>query len=256
MNIRILGAHSCESLHSRCICFLIDGKLAIDAGGLTSSLSIADQCKIKSILLTHEHYDHIRDIPAIAINLFRQGANIEIYCTSEVIDSLETYLLNGNVYPKFQEIPETKPTLNFNPVTLHKPGNIDGYEVMALPVNHHGTTVGYQVRDSGGSTIFYTADTGPGLLECWKHISPKLLITEVTVSNRYTEFAQNTKHLSPKLLYEELTKFMELKCYLPQVIVVHMDPAVEKEIKEELSVVAQALNTKITMAYEGMELDI
>jgi hypothetical protein len=35
-----------------------------------------------------------------------------------------------------------------------------------------------------------------------------------------------------------------------------MDPAVEQGIKDELMVVSEALNTEITMAYEGMELDI
>jgi ribonuclease BN (tRNA processing enzyme) len=230
--------------------------LAIDAGGLTSSLSIADQCKIKSIILTHLHYDHVRDIPTIAINLFRQAANIKVYSTPSVINALETYLFNGKVYPKFQELPETKPTINLCTITQYKLENIEGYEIIALPVNHHDPTVGYQVRNSEGNTIFYTADTGPGLLECWKHLSPQLLIAEVTVPNRYTEFALNTKHLTPKFLHDELIKFMELKCYLPQVIVVHMDPTLEKEIKEEITVVAEALNTTITIAYEGMELNI
>jgi ribonuclease BN (tRNA processing enzyme) len=211
---------------------------------------------MESILITHKHYDHIRDIPAIALNLFRQGANINIYSTPDVIDAIETYLLNGKVYPKFHETPETKPTINFYSVDLYKPANIEGYEIITILVNHHEPTVGYQVRDSLGSTVFYTADTGPGLQECWKHLSPQLLITEVTVSNKSTEFALNTKHLSPKLLHDELIKFMELKRYLPKVIVVHMDPAVEKEIRDELTVVAEALYADITIAYEGMELDI
>ena len=63
MNIRILGAHNVESRTTRCISLLIDNTVAIDAGGLTSGLSISAQQRLKALLLTHQHYDHIRDIP-------------------------------------------------------------------------------------------------------------------------------------------------------------------------------------------------
>ncbi len=39
MNIRVLGAHNTESRTTRYMSLLVDGILALDAGGLTSSLS-------------------------------------------------------------------------------------------------------------------------------------------------------------------------------------------------------------------------
>ncbi|GAJ16573.1 unnamed protein product, partial [marine sediment metagenome] len=50
MNIRILGAHNCETRTTGCICLIIDDVLAIDAGELTSSLSMSEQKKLKAIL--------------------------------------------------------------------------------------------------------------------------------------------------------------------------------------------------------------
>ncbi|GAG76974.1 unnamed protein product, partial [marine sediment metagenome] len=79
MHIQVLGAHNCESQNSKLISLLIDDVLAIDAGALTSSLSLEAQQKIKAILLTHQHYDHIRDIPTIAMNLFLRQATINVY---------------------------------------------------------------------------------------------------------------------------------------------------------------------------------
>ena len=76
------------------------------------------------------------------------------------------------------------------------------------------------------------------------------------VPNSYEEFATNTGHLTPSLLNEELIEFRELKGYLPRIIVVHMDPTLEKEIEEEVAVVAESLNTLITVAHEGMQLHI
>jgi len=69
MKIRFLGAHNYETKDTRLVSLLIDDVLAIDVGGLSSSLSFEEQCKIKAVLLTHQHYDHVRDIPTLAMNL-------------------------------------------------------------------------------------------------------------------------------------------------------------------------------------------
>ena len=150
MNIRFLGAHNCESQSTSCICLLIDNTLAIDAGGLTSNLSISEQEKLNAILLTHQHYDHIRDIPGIALNLFLQGANIKVFSTESVLTTIKTHLLNGTIYPQFQNIPVTKPTVSLNVVKPYVPENIDGHEILAIPVRHFENTVGYQVSDRQG----------------------------------------------------------------------------------------------------------
>jgi len=61
-------------------------------------------------------------------------------------------------------------------------------------------------------------------------------------------------HLTPSLLNHQLITFREINGYLPQIIVVHMDPAMQREIETEIAVVAEALNSKIDVAYEGMQL--
>ena len=256
MNIRILGAHNCESRATKCVCLLIDDTLAIDAGSLTSNLSISNQRKLNAILLTHQHYDHIRDVPSIALNLSMHDASINVYSTQHVRTTLETHLLNGIVYPRFQGLPEAKPTVNFNLITPYEPQSIDGHRILPIPVNHCDGTVGYQVSNAEGKTMFYTADTGPGLTDCWKHVSPHLLIIDVTMPNIYEGFAKRTGHLTPNLLKEELITFQEHKGYLPRIIVVHMDAALENEIEKEVAVVAEALKTSITIAREGMQINI
>ena len=145
MNIRILGAHNSESQTTGCVCFLIDNTLAVDAGSLTSNLSILNQQKLTAILLTHQHYDHIRDIPGIALNLSLRGASIDVYSTNKVRATIETHLLNGKVYPEFQKLPVTKPTINLNAVKPYEPQIIDGHSILAIPVNHGDATVGLNV---------------------------------------------------------------------------------------------------------------
>ena len=65
MNIKFLGTHNAESKYTKLVSLLIDDVLAVDTGSLTSELSFSEQEKIKSILITHGHYDHIKDLPAL-----------------------------------------------------------------------------------------------------------------------------------------------------------------------------------------------
>ncbi len=67
MDVRILGAHNLESNRTHHTCFLIDGVLVIDMGSVASSLSPAEQGEILALLITHRHFDHIRDIPTLAL---------------------------------------------------------------------------------------------------------------------------------------------------------------------------------------------
>ncbi len=256
MNIKLLGAHNCESQNTKLVSLLIDDSLVLDAGGLTSSLSFVTQQNLKAILLTHQHYDHIRDVPAIAMNFYLSGATINIYSTLPVCDALTAHLLGGKLYPNFLERPQGNPTIKFTVIEPHKTEQIEGYSILAVPVNHSVPTVGYQIASPNGKVVFYTGDTGPGLADCWEQVSPHLLIIEVTTPNRYEEFGKETGHLTPSLLKQELAIFRELKGYLPQVVLVHMNPGLEEEIEAEIAVVARDLTNSVTLGYEGMQLHL
>lgn len=257
MKIQILGAHNCESQNSKLVSLLVDDVLAMDAGALTSSLSFAAQQTLKAVLLSHQHYDHIKDVLSLAFNLFLQGRTINIYAISAVKETLADHLLNGRVYAKLLELPQNNPTVNFTIIEPGKARQIEGYEVLAIPVKHGDTpAVGYQVTSPDGKIVFYTGDTGPGLADCWKQVSPQLLIIEVTASNRFEDFARRVGHLTPELLRQELISFREVKGYLPRVVLVHMTPELEKEIETEVAEVARSLDCSINLAYEGMQIHL
>ena len=255
MNIKVLGAHNCESQSTKLTSLLIDDTIVVDTGGLTSSLSFPAQRKIKAILLTHQHYDHIKDVPTIAFNFAMVWATLNIYSTLPVYEAL-TLLLGNKLYPNFLEFPQENPIINFSAVEPYKTEQIEGYSILPLPVNHSVPTVGYQITSPDGKVVFYTGDTGPGLADCWERISPQLLITEVSAPNMFEELYKNRGHLTPNLLKQELASFRELKNYLPQVVLVHINPGLEEETEAEIAVVAQALNHPITLAYEGMQLNL
>ena len=256
MKISFLGAHNTESRDNRLVSLLIDDVLALDAGGLTSSLSFAKQLRLKAILLTHQHYDHIRDIPLVAMNLFLRQAGIDVYSISSVGDALASYLLNDSLYPKFLEKSEGKETISFRTVEPYRVIQIEGYSVLSVPVAHSVPAVGYQVTSPDGKAVLYTGDTGPVLPHLWQYVSPQLIITEVTAPDRYRQFGEEKGHLTPGLLKEELLGFQKVRGYLPDVVTVHMNPELEAEIAAELAGVAEELGNSITLAYEGRQVSL
>ena len=256
MEIRVLGAHNLESASSKLTSLLIDDVLAVDAGALTSSLSLSEQEKVSHILLTHCHYDHVRDLAAIAINISHFEKSIRVYSQASTLNAVTEHILNGVIYPDFTKIPAANPPLKFSSLEPHKVEVINGYRVLAVPVNHGVPTVGYQITSGEGKSFFYSGDTGPGLSPCWERISPQLIFIDVTLPNRLEEHAVSSGHLTPHLLGEELAEFDKIKGYLPQVMVIHISPVFEGEIKEELERVAKDTGADISMSYEGMRLNI
>jgi ribonuclease BN (tRNA processing enzyme) len=256
MNIRLLGVHNCESQKTKLTSILIDDILVVDAGGLTSNLTFLAQQNIEAVLLTHQHYDHIRDIPAITFNFAMANSAIDIYSTLPVYEALSTHLLNGKIYPNFLGWPRENPRINFTVIESFKAEEIAGYCILPVPVNHSVPTVGYQITSPDGKVLFYTGDTGPGLTDCWSSIAPQLLIIETSAPNRFVELYTRRGHLTPILLQQELTNFRELKGYLPQIVVVHLNPGLEEEIRAEIAAVSENLGHPIDIGYESMELHL
>ncbi|MCX6012248.1 MAG: MBL fold metallo-hydrolase [Chloroflexi bacterium] len=256
MQVRILGAHNLESDKTRLTSILIDGEMAIDAGSITSTLSFKEQQQITSILLSHHHFDHIRDIATFGYANKGSGTK-KVYSVKSVLEKVSKYLTNGVLYPDFTKTPSIKPSLIFFDIDLYSNEPIDTYFVTPLPVNHVDSTVGYEIASSENKTIFYSSDTGPGLSECWKYITePNLMLIETTLPNRMLEDAIESKHLTPALLKNELILFKKLKNYIPKIVIVHMNPMYEDEIKNELEVVSKEINAEIVPGYENLIIDL
>ncbi|UCD21467.1 MAG: MBL fold metallo-hydrolase [Chloroflexota bacterium] len=258
MEIQILGAHLAEVKGARLTSLLIDRTLVVDAGGLTSALSLPEQKKIETVLLTHHHFDHTRDLVTLAANAgYYWRKQLVVYAPRYTLDIVTGGLLSSKLYTNFLEYPsEEKPTVILEAIEPYSRKNIDGYDVLAVPVKHSAPTVGYQIISSDGRSLFYTGDTTVGISECWQHISPELLIAEVAGPNKYADWLEQAGHLCAEFLKQELIQFRQLKGYLPRVIIIHIGNPYEQEIKEEVAQVAQELEADITLGYEDMKVTL
>ena len=230
----------------------------MDAGGVTSALSLAEQKKIEAVLLTHHHFDHTRDLVTLAANAgYYWRKQLKVCGLRHTLDIVTDCLLSGKMYTNFFEYPDKeKPTVILEAVEPYGRHAIAGYDVLAVPVKHSAPTVGYQVNSPDGKSLFFTGDTTVGVSDCWQHVSPRLLITEVAGPDKYEDWLKKAGHLCPRLLKEELVQFRRLKGYLPRVIVIHIGNPYEQQIKEEVAQVAQELGTDISLGHEDMKITL
>jgi len=255
MEVRILGAHATEIADAKPTALVIDGTLALDAGSLCSGLALHDQRKLKAVLITHHHYDHVKDLPMIGMNFAYHGC-LDVYGTAATFDALSTHLLDGQLYPNFREWPELQPALNLIKLEEYQRVTVAGYGVMALPVPHGVPAVGFHITSPEGKSLFFTGDTAGGLSACWPHISPELLITELTWPQEMEASARRTTHLSPQLLRTDLVEFRRLKGYLPRIVLIHLDPARESQVATEVAEIGRELGASITLGREGMTVSV
>jgi len=236
MKIQILGCSAIELLNSRLPGFLIDNKILLDAGTIGTILDKNQQCKIKHILLTHAHLDHIKNLPFFADNI-STGNNkhhVTVMSIPKVIRALKNNIFNDIVWPDFTKIPTAEnPNIRLKSIDTEKTIIVDGYKITAYKVNHTVPSVGYVIEDKRGRKLLYTGDTGPNET-IWNSLSSTRLhgiIIEVSLPNRYKNMALKTGHLTPGLLKLELEKMISLP---DNIYISHNKPAYKKSVQEEL----------------------
>lgn len=237
MQLRVLGCHGGETPKHRTSSFLVGDSVAIDAGAITSGLSLREQACIRSVLVSHPHMDHIRDLATLADNRCQQGGStLDIVGIPATIDALRRHFFNDVIWPDFTRIDSKDgPTVRFVEISPDQTADVDGYEVTPVLVNHTVDTSAFIVRH-GGSSIVYGGDTGP-TEELWHRVNAlrdlQALMMEVSFPNAEAELARKSKHLTPETLAAELDK-LEHDRELP-IMLYHIKPTFEGEVLKELA---------------------
>lgn len=257
MKIEVLGAHNTETDKARLPCLLVDDVIALDAGGLTACLPLDRQQAVKSVLLTHHHFDHTRDLIMLAANDTTPPSTVEVYGLPDTLEVVYLYLLDGKMYRDYTQWPSKEaPRLLLRPIAPLQQLTVQGHTVMPVAVSHSVPSVGFFISNGDGGSIFYAGDTGAGLDECWQQIAPQVMFIEVTGLNRMEENMHRLRHLTPDLLVKELMQFRLIKGYIPRVIVTHIPLNYEDELRSELSAASKQLEMELEVAYEGLVIEV
>ncbi len=239
MRLRVLGCSGGELLRHRTTCFLVDRKLAIDAGALTTSLFLEELLEVDDIVLTHSHFDHVKDVPLLADLLVgRRRTPVRIHASARCARTLRENVFNDELWPDFTRIPDReRPVVEIVPFDLARPFRVGRYAFTPVPVDHPVESVGFVVSDGRGA-IAISGDTGP-TSRFWKKVNaqPRLraLLVELSFPNALQVLADASGHLTPQTLAGELAK-LERDGF--PVLLYHLKPAHLAELRREVSQLA------------------
>jgi len=235
LELRVVGCHGGETPRHRTSAFILDERLAIDAGSLTSGMELKAQFRLNACIVSHAHLDHIRDLATIADNRCQADCEpLVVAATRSTIAALKKHFFNNAVWPDFSVIPNKKrPTIRYVELKPERRTQIGDYSVRSVLVSHTIESAGFIV-EGRDATIAYSGDTGPTdrfweLIRQEKNL--KALLMEVSFPNREQKLATVSGHHTPRTLLKDLKKFGKPQD-LPTLLY-HIKPVFQGEVEQE-----------------------
>jgi cAMP phosphodiesterase len=236
VKLQVLGCHGGELPSCRTTCFLVDEVLALDAGALTSTLTLEQLCQVDDILVGHSHFDHVKDLPLLAdLVIGRRDRPVTIHASRECARALREYMFNNALWPDFTRIPTRKdPVLRIKSFRAGSTFQVGRYSVQSIPVSHPVESCGF-ILTHGQSSLAMSGDTGP-TDRLWQALNQaknlKALLVETSFPNALQQLADLSGHLTPRTLQAELAKWNRNGA---EVLLYHLKPAFVSQLKRELA---------------------
>jgi ribonuclease BN (tRNA processing enzyme) len=237
MHVRVLGCHGGTSRDHQSVSFLVNGRLALDAGSLASGLDLSQQKRLETVLVTHSHLDHVCDLGSVVEIRVQQGGDpLTIAGLPETIAALRAHFFNDVLWPDFTRIQTGRgPMLLYQELIPERVVRFGDIEVMPVLVEHSVPSCGFMLG-TGQATLAYTGDTGP-TERIWEVINEctglRALITEVSFPDRMSDLARRTGHLTPSSFAEQMAKVVRRP--RQGLYVYGLKPVFAEEIERELA---------------------
>jgi cAMP phosphodiesterase len=220
----------------RLTCYVIDDRVAIDAGSIALALTDSQRETLRDIVVTHPHMDHVATLPIFIDDLFSQLISpVRVHATGEVIALLRRDVFNDTLYPRFDELRnEHGRVMEYVPFSTGRDFSVAHLTLRAVPVNHIVPTVGLNVSD-GAATVAFSSDTAT-TEDFWRMVNalPRLdaLFVESSFPNAMQSLADVSGHLTPAGLAAELSKLTHTP---PHILAVHIKPTYRATVVAELA---------------------
>jgi phosphoribosyl 1,2-cyclic phosphodiesterase len=160
--IRYGGQTSCvEVRNNKGTCLIIDAGTGLRALGQKLARERGDAPEWSyHFILSHVHWDHIQGLPFFE-PAYVEGTQISIYAGAAAADELKG-VIGGITRHEFFPMPlDAVPAeFTFHEVAPLMPFQIDGFEIVGVPLNHPFGAVGYRI-DADGTSVAYVSDTAP-----------------------------------------------------------------------------------------------
>jgi cAMP phosphodiesterase len=235
LKVRVLGCSGAIAKDCRTTSFLIDGELLVDAGTGVGDLTLAEMCRVDSVLLTHSHLDHVAALPLMVDSVASQRTKpLTVFALGGTIAALKTHVFNDVIWPDFTRIPSpAQPFIRFQEIQTGQVLQFGDKQVEVLPAVHTVPAAGYAVRSGQGAWVF-SGDTerNPAFWQRINQMEVAMLVIETAFSNREQELAQRSLHLAPASLAQELDCIARHKRF--PIYITHTKPAETELIMAEI----------------------
>ena len=238
MKVRVLGCSGAIAKDCRTTSFLVGDDVLVDAGTGVGDLTLEEMRKIRQVLLTHSHLDHIAALPlmidAVASQLTQP---IRISALPGTIAALKAHIFNNVIWPDFSRIPSADaPFISFHEIRVGQVLEFSGKRIEVLPAVHTVPACGYAVSGTSGTSgaWVFTGDTerSPAFWRRINQMDVRALVIETAFSNREQDLARRSLHLSPLALAEELDCIARGKNF--PIYITHTKPAETELIMTEI----------------------
>ncbi|MCH8492509.1 MAG: 3',5'-cyclic-nucleotide phosphodiesterase [Idiomarina sp.] len=246
MKIDVLGCSGGLSDSGGSTCIRICEYAIIDAGTGLSSLPLAEMRKIRAVVLTHAHMDHIAALPLFLSNMFdNNGQQVTVYAQAHTIQTLRENIFNNAIWPDYTVLPTPeRPILQFVEIQPGDRFNLaeagaggvaagGGVDITVFPVDHTIPTVGVSAR-IGGEQFVFSSDTTAGALldaELAKLGTIDIFMLECSFTDDMHELAVRTKHMTPSMVR---TTVANMAMRPKQVWISHLKPSCAEALRTDL----------------------
>jgi ribonuclease BN (tRNA processing enzyme) len=235
MKIRLLGSSVQDTARRQYVTsYLINGKVAIDAGCLGFHGTPQEQEAVRHVFLTHSHADHTASLPIFVENAWTPAETCpRIYGSPDTLHAVQTHIFNDVMWPDFIALSKNMPPfLDLLALEAEMPVEVDGLRITPVPVHHVVPTFGYVVSD-GGSAVIFGGDSGP-TKRLWEvaHQTDGLraIFLEACFPNSLTRLAEASLHMTTEMVHREVAKMPNGV----KVVAVHIKVRYREEVIREL----------------------
>ena len=217
---------------------LINDTVAVDAGCLGFWGSPQEQARVRHVVLSHTHMDHLARRPAgiFVENAYGEGRVRNHRPRQPGRAGLlpgKTPCSNEKVWPDFIALSRSeRPFLRLAPLEAGETIELDGLRVTSVAIDHVVPTVGFLISDAH-SAIAFISDTGP-TDEIWKQVNAlpnlKAVFVETTFPDELGWLADLSKHLTPATLAREAAKLTRPT----RLIIIHLKARYKEQVIAQL----------------------
>jgi ribonuclease BN (tRNA processing enzyme) len=247
IELLVLGSSGAASPDRGSASFLVGESLAVDAGSLASGISLARQRRIRTVLLTHRHFDHLRELPLFLDNVYAfRGPAVAIGAGPETSSALFRHVLNGVLWPdprKFRPPPAT-----FFTVRPERELRRHGLRIIPIRLHHTAPSLGYLFR-RGRAAAAILGDTGyqeAVFRRLARTAGLQFLAIEVSYPSRMEELADLALHLTADKLEKGLAIVRRAHPRL-KVLATHIKPPWAARTEREIA----RLDPRVLIARDG-----